>query len=469
MRVAFAQNLWEGQNGPLLLAQVLESQGHEVRFFLPERGWFEAMARFRPRVLAVSLCTNQHAWALDVAARAKKALSEPPLVVFGGPHPTFFPEIISHAAVDAVCLGEGESSFPRLLAAVNGSFTRTDVENFWIKKDGHIFKNPLGPLIEDLDSLPIPSRKPLYDHYPFIRSSPFKKTVAGRGCPFNCNYCFNRKYRQMVKGKGPYVRLRSPEHLIEEIRYLKREFGLRFIDINDDIFTLDKDWLARFADLYPREAGVPFGCNVHVRYMDADVAEMLKQAGCSLVKFGLETANEKVRKDILNKHISNEDIRRCAAALRSRGIPFQTYNMLGIPWESMTDARETLHLNQEIAPAYAWSSLAQPYPGTRLAEMCLAQGMAGPENGYTAVSPSWFASSVLDFPHRRRMVNFQKFFAFLVRFPRLQPLAELLSRLPPNVFFRLFSQFIYGTSMRRVARTGRFRALRLFLKNRKHY
>lgn len=469
MRIAFVQSMWEEISGPLLLAQVLESQGHRVRFFLPQRGWFRDMARFRPRVLAFSLCTGQQPWALSVAARAKKLLPGPPLVVLGGPHPTFFPDVIRHPAVDAICRGEGELSFPRLLAGVeNGSFP-ADVSNFWVKKDGGIIKNPLGPLVRDLDRLPIPSRRQLYDHYPFLRTSPFKKTSAGRGCPFNCAFCFNRKYKSMVKGKGPYVRLRSVAHLVEEVCYLKREFGLSHIDFNDDIFTLDKTWLAEFAEEFGKRAGISYSCNVHVRYMDEDVAGMLKGSGCSVVKFGVETADEERRKSLLCKETTNEQIRRCARLLHGRGLRFQTYNILGLPWEGFSDLKKTLRLNQEIAPAYAWSSLAQPYPGTRLAELCREQGRVREENGECAVSMSWFETSVLDIPGRDRIVNLQKFFAFLVRHPRFEPLAGLLIRLPPNIFFRFFSQAVYGFTMRRVARVGWLRSLRVFLKNRRHY
>ena len=468
MNVAFLQKFWEELTGPLILADLLERQGHVVKFFLPQAGWFENLARFRPQVLAFTLCTGEHQWVLRVAERAKKTLPGPPLVVLGGPHPTFFPEIIQHPSVDAICRGEGEIAFPRFLEACEGNGLPTDIDNFWVKKQGHIFKNPMGRLVRDLDSLPILRRTTLYDDYPFLRTSPYKKTITSRGCPFNCNYCFNHVYKKMVKGKGPYIRRRSVDHVVEEVRYVKERFGVKFMDFADDIFILDRSWILEFAQKY-RSVNVPYGCNIHVGLLDDTIAEALKSSGCRIVKFGLETANETIRQAVLNKKTTNGQIRRACQILHQHKLMFQPFNVLGFPGESIEDGFETIHFNQEIKPFHAWCSIAQPLPGTKLAQMCEEKGLVTKQAQEKEYPTSWFDTSILQIQDKSAIINLHKFFPALVRFPWLEPLVRVLIQLPPNALFRLWYHIFYGLHMRHIARVSWWRAFVSYWKLRKQY
>ena len=89
MKTAFVQNFYEELNGPLILAELLERQGHEVRFFLRSKGWFDRLKEFSPHVLALSVCSGDHHFMLEAASMAKAHIDPAPLVIMGGPHPTF--------------------------------------------------------------------------------------------------------------------------------------------------------------------------------------------------------------------------------------------------------------------------------------------------------------------------------------------------------------------------------------------
>ena len=377
--------------------------------------------------------------------------------------------MIEHPAIDGVCRGEAETAFPRLLEKCDGKSLPIDVENFWVKQNGDIFKNEIGPLVKNLDDIPIPGRKSLYDDYPFLRDFPFRKTIASRGCPFNCNYCFNHVYRGLVKGKGPYLRRRSPAHVVEEAAYLKKTFGCEYIDFNDDMFILDKKWMMEFADLYGSRLKIPYGCNIHVQNLDEDIAEALARSGCRIVKFGLESADESFRRDVLNKNTSNRDIIACADMLRKHKVMFQTYNMVGLPGETVSMALETIRLNQKIKPYYAWCSLAQPLPGTRLAQICAKKQGETEDEQMEEFPVSWFDTSIIIGRDKARFVNLQKFFALLVKFPWLEPVVKRLINLPENAAFRIVYQGVYGWHMRALIKTSWVKALKMYLKLRKQY
>ncbi|MBI9075439.1 MAG: B12-binding domain-containing radical SAM protein [Desulfatibacillum sp.] len=468
MRVAFVQNFFEELTGPLILCDLLERKGHTVRFFLQEKGWTAKLKAYCPEVVAFSSCTGEHPGMLKAASWVKAAIDPAPLVIMGGPHPTFFPEVINHPALDAICRGEGENALPAFLSSINGQGPAVDTEGFWIKQEGQIFKNPPAPLVEDLDQIPIPNRKSLFRDYPFIGKLPFRKMITGRGCPYNCSYCYNHALKEILKGKGKYLRRRSVTHVVDEVVYLKNTFGANFIDFNDDIFITDRDWILEFSQEYSRRAKIPFCCNVRVDRLDEQAAKALVKAGCRVVKFGLESGDEQFRHTVLNKTTTDKDIKRCAEILRANKIKFQTYNMLGLPGENLEMAMKTVRLNQEIKPYYAWCSLAQPYPGTRLAELCASTAEEAKDQSDHCPT-SWFDTSIIPHEDRQRFINLHKFFALLVKYPWLEPLVGRLIEMPENSAFRAIYQAVYGLHMKSMVKASWWRVISMYLKLRKQY
>jgi len=469
MRVAFVQNFWAELAGPLILAEILEQNGHEVRFFLEERGFLKKIGGFAPDVLALSVCTGQHHWYLDFAQRAKAGLAKKPLVVMGGPHPTHFPEIIRHPAVDAICRGEGEIAFPKFLAGIKGGMPPSDIENFYVKLGGKIYENPMGKVVRNLDSLPVPSRTQLYDSYPFLRDSPYKKIMASRGCPFSCHYCSNHALRALMKGRGPYLRTRSPENVVAELAMLKERYPLYFVDIIDDIFTLRKSWVLSFAKLYKKEVGRPYGVNIHARFFDDELAGALKDSGCTSVAFGVECGDEPTRRELLGKDVTNAELSRCADILRRHDIRFRTFNMLGLPGKDLAFALDTLYFNMEIRSDFILSALAFPLPGTRFAAICAEKTGLSEEDAVNRMKKSWFDSFVIPGPDAEKIQNLHKFLGIAGKHPWLLPVIRLAVLLPPNALFRAVSQAFYGFQMKKRTHTGWLRLIRTYFLVRRQY
>ena len=224
-----------------------------------------------------------------------------------------------------------------------------------------------------------------------MRNNPHKKLWTARGCPFRCSYCFNSAYKELYKGLGKTVRQRTVGSVIDELRELK-QFGWKCLEFVDDHFLLSEAWVYEFAERYAKEIGMPFSCFSAAKQVKPDVVKALKHAGCTTLCFAIESGVERIRREIYNKAITNEDIYKAADALHTHNMPFLTFNMIGLPDETMEDIYETIKLNTEIKTTYPWCSILQPYPGTPIAEYIKQQGYATLEK----FTYSYFQESIIN-------------------------------------------------------------------------
>jgi anaerobic magnesium-protoporphyrin IX monomethyl ester cyclase len=443
-RVLFFQDTLYEAFGPEILSAVLKEKGHECQLVVAaEIGPGNLIAearRHQAQIAAFSVPSYGFQWALELAADLKQEVSV--TTVFGGPHPSCFSGFAAHPAVDLACNGEGEGAIVELAQAIDEGTDPREIANLSWANKGAVHANPVRPLIEDLDSLPFQDREIYYGH-PILRDFSYKLFLAGRGCPYDCSYCFNSTLRATYKGRGRWVRRRSVEHVIEEICTVRDRFGLRTVGFVDDDFAARKDWLLRFCSLYATEVGLPFNCIVRINEIDEEVAEALGRAGCHYVSFAIETGNEELRQRVLNRRISDEQIRRGAALLRGQGIRLLTCNMFGLPGETLEDGLQTVRLNAEIGTSVIGSSVLQPMPGTAIHDYCREHDYL--DEVYDPEGLDGFAASsaLNNMPDYRHLTNVQKLALIGVRWPRTIPWLGRLATLPPNPLFRL----VYLASM----------------------
>ena len=436
-------------HGILQIASVLEDRGHEVRLVVASRqDPVEVAADWAPQVVGYSVYTGTQRWYMETNRRIKSMGGA--LSVFGGPHPTFFPEIIEEDGVDVVCVGEGEYATLDLLDALELGRPITRIPNLWVKADGRVHRNSLRPLIDDLDTLPPVGRDVLYEAYPLSRDTQIKPFFAGRGCPYNCSFCFNFAYSQLYENAGRRVRRRSVGNLIDEIQAVRARSSLQFITFMDDTFSLFRGWLEEFADRYSREVGLPFWCQVRADLVTSDLVDTLKRAGCFSVSLGLETANDHLRNQILKRNMSKEQIIRASELLQENGIHVMTNNMLGLPTGSLETDWETLELNVRCRPGYANVFLFQPYPKTELGEMAMREGFM--EGTFDDLTGSVTDTTIIRFgseEEKHRIENLQKLFALGVEFPFLLPLIRWLIGLPFRRAYWLVYKLWKGYALKR--------------------
>ena len=435
-------------HGILLIAAVLKKHGHRVSLVVgTEEDPVEAALRLRPDVVGYSVYTGTQRYYLEVNRRVKAQLEV--LSLFGGPHPTFFPEIIEEEGVDAVCVGEGEYATLELMDALQAGSSYRHIANWWLKDGTQIVRNSPRPLLTstELDDLPFADRQLLYEAHPASRRTRIRPFITGRGCPYNCTFCFNEAYSQLYHQAGHSVALRrrSVDNVLREIATVADRYGLAFITFMDDTFILHPEWLSEFERRYPAEIGIPFWCQVRANLVDDRIAQFLKRAGCVSVSFGIEAGNERLRNQVLNRNMTREQILRAAATLREHAVAFSTNNMLGLPTGGLQEDMETLSLNIECRPDYANVFLYQPYPKTQLGELAMASGfMCG---SFDDLSGSVTQDTLIRFGDDKEAR--QMLFAITVEFPWLLPLTERLIMLPPNPLFWLIYKVWKGYAMKR--------------------
>ncbi len=394
----------------------------------------ERLKRETPQLIAFSATTNMFPYVKKYARAIKDHLDVP--ILCGGIHATLEPEsFLDVPEVDFICVGEGEEAIVEFCHRLSDGKDVTSVRNICFKKDSKLICNGLRPLIEDLDSLPFVDRQ-IFD-YADLEDARLGRVVfmASRGCPYDCSFCSNHQLKKVYKGK--YVRFRSVSSVVEEAQQVLSQQPAQYAIFHDDIFTLNKKWLDEFRVEWKKKINLPFSCNSRVNLLDEDVARMLKDSGCFEVSMGIESGNPVLRKEVLNRKMSNQDIRKAFSLCHKYRIRTVSYNMVGLPFEDMSSVLETVRLNAEVKPDNLQVSIFYPYPKTRLFELSKEQGFLTDKT-----SNSYFEETTLKQPTiTDEQVGFVfQYFGALVRiYHLLFTLPPALSRLSCAIFKRIVS------------------------------
>ena len=285
--------------------------------------------------------------------------------VFGGPHPTHYPEIVLLPHVNFVVRFDGEIALHILVQQLADGSVRDAPGVVYLH--GNIVKmNAPAQLVSDLDPLPFPSRKEY--HEAFAGQRHFAVAVGSRGCPFSCAYCHNwlgnATFRDSTQS---YYRLASPSRFVHELVECAR-LGYQLFDLSDDTFGPDPEWLAQFCRLYRSSVRLPFQCNLRADLVRRDTAELLASAGCRSVSFGFETSNSRTLRSDFGRSCDHERLAPACHLFQERGVKVIFTSMFGNPHTSLGDDVDTVRLNAAIKPDYAYSQAFQPYPGTGCVE-----------------------------------------------------------------------------------------------------
>ncbi len=468
-RVLFLQRILTENLGPMYLSAIAKQHGHDCLLQIEDgKADNRIFDSYRPDIVAFSVTTGIHQWALKRAAEIKKHYNVK--VIIGGPHATFFPEVVANPAVDVIFRGEAEHSFIQYLEAPQSESSLSKIPNIWYKEGTEIVKNDLGTLVEDMDTLPSPDRALYYDRYPYFKKNENKPFISGRGCPYSCTYCSIAGLRELYRGKGRFVRFHSPERVIDEIITVRDKYGLRSVIFQDDTFILGPERLDKLLTLYEKRVKLPFICHIRADLLTHDIARHLKSAGCHSVDFGVETGDEELRQTLLGKGITDAHLKQAAAILHEVGIPFRTTNMFGLPGETYEQALKTFKINQELKTNFPSASVYQPYPRTALGDHVIQSGLAGENYSVDAIGSSFFRTSLLNKKDMHKFINLQKFFWLGVRFPKLMPLIKILVKAPPNFIYEGIFLLCYAinytlsekVSVRHVLNIGRRTAKTVF-------
>ncbi|NLG50065.1 MAG: radical SAM protein [Chloroflexi bacterium] len=383
------------------LSAVLKAAGHKTALLylqheLSPDEFAAQVAEHAPDLVGFSATTHQYPYIERYAAHLKALRPGLPLVC-GGIHPTLVPEqVVASPAFDAVIVGEGEYPLRDMVERLEQGRDYADVQNVWMQRNGEVVRNPMRPLIADLDELPYVDRE-LFDYDAMLAANDgWVDILSGRGCPYDCSYCCNPGLKARYKGLGRYVRFRSVGHVMGELRALKARYPIKTINFQDDTFTLDHRWTLDFCEAYRQEFRYPFWINTRVeRILDEDVVRALAGAGCAGIRVGVENGDETLRANVLKRRMSNDEIVAAFDLVHRHGLKAYTCNMIGVPGETPDSIRATIDLNRRLAPEEFQFSVFYPYPMTELYDISVAQGLIKPQ---TTVTSYYSRESVLNLP-----------------------------------------------------------------------
>lgn len=433
--------------GMMTMSAVLLEAGHETKFapdiFGPAR---DILLNWKPEIVATTCTTGEHVEQLVLNSRLKKERAF--FSLMGGPHPTFFPEMVNDPDVDAVCKGEGEGAILDLVTAMENNQDYTGILNLWIKdSNGELHKNELRPLIPNLDDIPVPDRETYYELHNRAKLHRVPHFMASRGCVFDCSYCFNKKYFETYEGLGARFRFRSPAHVVEECARVVTDHGGDHLLFVDDIFPVRPGWMEEFRKLYTAKVNVPWTAYTRIELIKPEMADQFAAAGCHGVVIGMESGNEILRRDILGRNMTNEEILKKTDILHDAGIKVMTTNIVGFPRETLDSAMDTLNLNLKIKPDLASAFFFQPYPGTEAGEIAQRLGMYdGSVDGCgTTIAEIGNNYEIED---SDQLIRLRALMGPVVGFPIFAPLVPFLIKLPLDKLYNFISMIWVGYTSR---------------------
>ncbi|MGM0607664.1 MAG: B12-binding domain-containing radical SAM protein [Candidatus Muiribacteriota bacterium] len=304
-----------------------------------------------------------------------KEINSKTKVVLGGPHIYIYPkETLKLPWVDAILIGEGEKISPQFFKAVySGKDKLKDVAGAgYLDDNNNPVINPPAELIENLDELPMPLRNAVpYKKYNSViaKRSPITTMFTSRGCPYKCLFC-NRPHL------GKKFRARSAKSVVEEIKHCY-SMGIKEFLIYDDTFTVDKKRVLKICELLINEGlnkSIGFDIRARVNTVDMEMLQLLKEAGCERIHYGVESGTEKILK-VLNKEISLDQALRVFRQTKEAGISTLAYFMIGSPEESEADVLKTIDFAIKLDPDYVHITITTPFPDTPLYERALKEGV----------------------------------------------------------------------------------------------
>jgi anaerobic magnesium-protoporphyrin IX monomethyl ester cyclase len=313
----------------------------------------ETLKERKPDVIGFSIVHANRWGGIDISKIAKQILTGVK-IVFGGIGTTFlWEQLLTHfKEIDFAVLGEGEYSFLNLIRCIEKENYDgiNKIDGIAFRKGGKVVKTSSAEVIQELDRLPMPSKYFELQHM-----------ISSRGCPANCTFCGSPQFW------GHKVRFHSPEYFVEQMEQLYRK-GITFFYVSDDTFTMRKDRVIQICKkIIEKDMKITWFAISRVNYVNEEMLYWMRKAGCIQISYGVESGSEKIR-NILNKNIKTDDIRRAFTLTTMYGILARAYFIYGSPGESWETIQETIDLICEIKPLSIIFYILDIFPGTALYE-----------------------------------------------------------------------------------------------------
>jgi len=339
---------------------------------------------FNPDVVGITSVTPSIYEAYKVAETAKK-VREDCKVVLGGPHATFMPRQTMEECryIDIIVRGEGEETTRELIENIEKGVSLNGVKGITFREKNEIIDAEPRLFIKNIDDIPFPRRDLLPMHLYKFNGVKYTTMLTSRGCPFKCSFCSSSRLF------GGYWRGRSPENVLEEMKIVYEEYGIRNIEFMDDTFTLNQERAEKICDEIIKQGwDISWGASSRVDTLSKKLVEKMKKAGCWIIFLGIESGSQKIL-DAIGKRITLEQVKKAVKILKDAGIQVLGSFIIGFLQDTTETIKETIKFAKSLNLNYAEFSILTPYPGTPIFDYAKKHGMLLTENWskYTAVEP----------------------------------------------------------------------------------
>lgn len=342
----------------------------------------ENICTMRPGIVGVSALFNPMFPYIEPFFKVVKEVDENIITTLGGAIATnMYREVMEREEnLDAACFSEGEIPFLDLVAAEDKR-ALLDIHEAWITRKS-LMKGqmPKAKLVEDLDTLPLIDYSLVELKYYKARSW-YATTTADddvihalpihttRGCPFNCVFCCAGSLH------GKKLRRMSAKRVLEHVHDMVEKYGIKRLTIDDDQFLLTKDRSKEILrGLIPYGLSLEAESGLSVRFIDDEMARLLKEAGLQCAPIAVESGSEYMLKDIMDKPVKLDEVREAVKCLRKYNLQIKSFIVVGLPGETDEIRRETRDFINEVGFDWNLINVATPFKGSRLYTMCADKG-----------------------------------------------------------------------------------------------
>jgi len=390
--------------GLAYIAAVLEREGYDVRIVdcvvedfhnlhplpdgrrrhgLPLDGLSKIVEQYDPALVGVSCLFSSQARVSHEVCALIKQITPDVVTVMGGAHPSATPrDTLDDPNIDVVVIGEGELSMLRIARAVEcRAFPPSQAAGLAFRDRGNVVVNATAAKIENLDQLPLPARHmlPMKKYFAYrsphggvVQRHPCTNMITSRGCPAKCCFC------SIHNVWGRRFRCHSAARVVEEIETLMSEYGVREIQFEDDNLTLHKRRMQDICRLIIDRGlditwSTPNGVAAYA--LDERLLALMRAAGCRNITLGIESGSQHTLKEIIGKPLRLEKVKPIVRACRKLGLGVSAFFVIGFPGETKDAIRQTIDFACELDVDTLNFFTATPYPGTRLYDQCIEQGL----------------------------------------------------------------------------------------------
>ena len=357
---------------PLLFGDMLLTSRRLIDWFSYDDAVLADLTDYGPELVCFSVVTFDFAWARRIAERVRASLPTAK-IVFGGIHVTSNPsEVLAAPCVDFVVVGEGDEAIVDLANALQDGNPVDAIANVGAAAGT---PNPPRPLIRNLDALPFADKELHYRVHPLFRIG--YTILSGRGCPNNCSYCHNNIQRKIYHDQS-YLRRRSVDSVVEELAQAKRDTNPFLIRFSDDNFCYDIEWLEEFADKHPARAATPFWCFIHPGCADARTIAALKRAGCLEVQMGVQTFEPEIRRHVIGRSETEQQIIEGIDGFRRAGIRISTDFIINLPGHTEANLVKAATVFMQHPPHRIHTFWLSYFPSLDITRFAIEHGVVSP-------------------------------------------------------------------------------------------